>query len=99
MFLKEKERVVVNDGKVVMVALTMVDTNTGEVLVGVGRTTCDLTCDEFDLQTGIKIAVSRARQKIAKRLCKMYKAILKDTTKLFNEYYEFLLQVQEIANN
>ena len=72
MFLKERKCVFINDGKVVMVSLSVVDTRTGEVFNEVGRATCDLDTDQFDLETGVKIARDRAMVKVAKKVLKNY---------------------------
>jgi len=67
MSLKEKSCMSIHDDEVIMVLLCVVDTQTGEPYWEVGRATCDLDYDKFDLKTGLKIAKDRAMEKVAKR--------------------------------
>ena len=61
--LKKIGKLVINDGKVVMVELVVLDTETEIDFTTVGRATCDLTEDVFNLETGIALAEERAYKK------------------------------------
>ena len=74
--LQKKEMTVVNDGKVVMVTLTVLDKTTGKIFKEVGRASCDLELDVFDLKIGTNIAESRAFEKAIKHAIKDHKHLL-----------------------
>lgn len=75
--IKRLKSTVINDGKVVMVKLMVKETSTGFIFNTVGRATCDLTEDTFDLDFGIKLAEERAYQKAIKECLKAHKEMLR----------------------
>jgi hypothetical protein len=99
MFLKEKSCVVINDGKVVMVSLSVYNTDTGEVFKEVGRATCNLDCDKFDFEKGLKIAKARAMIKVSKKVLKEYVAISKTLRQKLREVDIDVRRLQGLIEN
>ena len=96
---KERSCSIINDGKVVMVHLCVVDSQTGENYREVGRATCNLDCDKFDFKTGLKIAKGRAMEKIAKKVLKDCAFMSKTLRKSLEEVNEYMDRLQSIIDS
>ena len=88
--LVKNSRKVLHDGKVVMVELVVVDNKTGELFTKVGRATCDLENDFFDLDVGIRIAEGRAFYKVVKANQKTYQKLADFALAVYQDYIKEL---------
>jgi len=98
MKLKRISKHLIHDGKVVMVALAMEDTNTGEYFSAVGRATCDLSCDEFDLVIGDSLATERAFVKIAKKSLRSYNRYIAQMNKEIASALDIANELQAVLD-
>jgi len=93
--LYQKNSHIIHDGRVVMVSLSMCDPLTGEIFEAVGRATCNLEEDIFDLQVGISIASQRAKDKIRKKAIKSYKILARLSENKAKEFHNRIAKLTE----
>ncbi len=89
---KKIDKKVINDGKVVMVELTVEETSSdlGFYYTATGRATCDLSVDKFDVRIGEKIAEDRAYQKAIKKSLKHHKSEFEYYTRMAKKEKEIV---------
>ena len=93
--LYQKNSHIIHDGRVVMVSLSMCDPLTGEIFEAVGRATCNLEEDTFDLQVGISIASQRAKEKIRKKAIKNYEILARQAENKAKEFYNQIAKLKK----
>jgi len=93
--LYQKKSHIIHDGRVVMVALSMCDSLTGEVFEEVGRAICNLEEDTFDLQVGISLASQRAKEKIIKKAIKNYEILARQAENKAKEFHNQIAKLKK----